>query len=211
MLFNVQNVSTAAGAAIPAFTGAFMDLRILIQRAKVSAAVSQYSIRSAQSLLIISNNNPVRIIRIPAILTIMETSVVGHRGDKGMRRYQLRWVLEQFNKFNYIFHGFHRKFNGFFVPSLLILLWARGQPLCLKCHRFWLCLHVVVPLRTHTHTHMSPFSSGVMCSSVGLLPRPESAKSSVHWSSFQPLMDSRSPQVGAKWPLTTWLPVHQSP
>lgn len=37
--FVVQNVSAAAGAAIPAFTGAFMDLRILRHRGKVSAVV----------------------------------------------------------------------------------------------------------------------------------------------------------------------------
>lgn len=40
MLFIVQNVSAAAGAAIPAFTRDFMDLGILIQRAKVSDEVS---------------------------------------------------------------------------------------------------------------------------------------------------------------------------
>lgn len=75
------------------------------------------------------------------------------------------------------------------------------QPLCLKHRSFWLFLHVVVPLRTHTF----PFPSKVMCSSVGLLPRPESAKGSVHGSSSQLPKESSSSQVGAKCPLTTWL------
>lgn len=66
-------VSAAAAASIPASTGEFMDLRILIQRTKVSAAVFEHSIRSAEALLI-SNDNPVRIIRTPAILMIVRIS-----------------------------------------------------------------------------------------------------------------------------------------
>lgn len=92
--------------------------------------------------------------------------------------------------------------TGAFVYSAL----DEGALLSLKWWTFWLHLQMVGPLE---NTHMSPFSSGMICSAVGLLPKltvpkatyadpPFSFSLGSCWTSFYLPHKTSSPQESAK-------------
>lgn len=74
------------------------------------------------------------------------------------------------------------EFDHLFSPYWNLLLWMREGLLLRKQWPFWLRLLVVGPLE---NTHMSPFSTDVVISTAGRFQRLDSAKGSIHWSSFQ--------------------------